>query len=253
MHLCRVVKFLLSLIPVRVILYESRVLTLSAELGVRERRRRTTDDGRTTTTMLRRTTTTAATETLRAVRSVGWGPGAGATTASTTTRGVETTALLGRTACASRAFQTVAAATATTSGARADRRDALWTHPAQMVARRGWKRANRRVEVILKESIEGLGDADEVVRVRPGRARNHLVPERLATYVNAEKLAAAQERLARREAERAESEEGEEAEAVSTAEAERARKVSGFFFFFRRMCWTRHRWRSFNACERHLR
>lgn len=42
--MCRVVKFLLSLIPVRVILYESRVLTLSAELGVRERRRRTTDD-----------------------------------------------------------------------------------------------------------------------------------------------------------------------------------------------------------------
>jgi ribosomal protein L9 len=88
------------------------------------------------------------------------------------------------------------------------------------------------VEVILKESIEGLGDADEVVRVRPGRARNHLVPERLATYVNAEKLSAAQERLARREAERAESEEGEEVEAVSAAEAERARKVSGFFSSF---------------------
>lgn len=109
------------------------------------------------------------------------------------------------------------------------------------------------MEVILKESIEGLGNADEVVRVRPGRARNHLVPERLATYVNAEKLAAAQERLARREAERAESEEGEEAEAVSAAEAERARKVSGFFSFFRRMRWTRHRWRSFKACEGHLR
>jgi large subunit ribosomal protein L9 len=108
------------------------------------------------------------------------------------------------------------------------------------------------VEVILKESIEGLGQADEVVRVRPGRARNHLVPERLATYVNAEKLAAAQERLARREEERAESEEDEESEAVSAAEAERARKVSGYFSFFRRMWWTRYRWRSFKACEMHL-
>ena len=115
-------------------------------------------------------------------------------------------------------------ATVATTRARGD----AWGVTAQMVARRGWKKANRRVEVILKESIPGLGETDEVASVRPGRARNHLVPCGLATYVNEEKLAAAKERLARREAERAMEEEGAEGangDAISAEEEEKERKV----------------------------
>ena len=122
------------------------------------------------------------------------------------------------------ATATGGAAMVATTRARGD----AWGLTAQMVARRGWKKANRRVEVILKESIPGLGETDEVASVRPGRARNHLVPCGLATYVNEEKLAAAKERLARREAERAMEEEGAEGadgDAISAEEEEKERKV----------------------------
>lgn len=130
----------------------------------------------------------------------------------------------GRRSVMTTATATGGAATVATTRARGD----AWGVTAQMVARRGWKKANRRVEVILKESIPGLGEADEVASVRPGRARNHLVPCGLATYVNEEKLAAAKERLARREAERAMEEEGAEGadgDAISAEEEEKERKV----------------------------
>lgn len=130
----------------------------------------------------------------------------------------------GRRSVMTTATATGGAATVATTRARGD----AWGLTAQMVARRGWKKANRRVEVILKESIPGLGEADEVASVRPGRARNHLVPCGLATYVNEEKLAAAKERLARREAERAMEEEGAEGahgDAISAEEEEKERKV----------------------------
>ena len=32
------------------------------------------------------------------------------------------------------------------------------------------------IEVILKQSLKNLGDVDELVRVRPGYARNYLIP-----------------------------------------------------------------------------
>ena len=130
----------------------------------------------------------------------------------------------GRRSVMTTATATGGAATVATTRARGD----AWGLTAQMVARRGWKKANRRVEVILKESIPGLGETDEVASVRPGRARNHLVPCGLATYVNEEKLAAAKERLARREAERAMEEEGAEGangDAISAEEEEKERKV----------------------------
>lgn len=38
----------------------------------------------------------------------------------------------------------------------------------------------KRTEVILRESIPGLGDLGEMVRVRPGYARNFLLPRSLA-------------------------------------------------------------------------
>jgi len=127
----------------------------------------------------------------------------------------------GRRSVTTTATATGGAATVATTRARGD----AWGLAAQMVARRGWKKANRRVEVILKESIPGLGEPDEVASVRPGRARNHLVPCGLATYVNEEKLAAAKERLARREAEREMQEEGAEEDAISAEEEEKERKV----------------------------
>jgi large subunit ribosomal protein L9 len=36
------------------------------------------------------------------------------------------------------------------------------------------------VEVILKQSLPNLGDADEIVKVRPGYARNYLLPRNYA-------------------------------------------------------------------------
>lgn len=103
--------------------------------------------------------------------------------------------------------------------------DDLPSLAAQRVARRGWKKANRRVDVILTADVPGLGERDEIARVRPGRARNHLVPERLATYVSEEKVARARERLLAREGAR-EATEGEgEAEAQSAREEAAREKV----------------------------
>ncbi len=38
------------------------------------------------------------------------------------------------------------------------------------------------MEVILKQDIENLGFADDVVKVKPGYGRNYLIPNRLAVY-----------------------------------------------------------------------
>lgn len=119
-------------------------------------------------------------------------------------------------------------ATARQGDAMACARDAtlLRCSPAMYDARRGWKKAHRRVEVILTTPIDGLGDADETVSVRPGRARNHLVPGKLATYVNAEKLEAANARRAAREvAEMSEDGEGEASGRGEDADVARERKV----------------------------
>ena len=37
------------------------------------------------------------------------------------------------------------------------------------------------VEVLLAESVQGIGEQGEIVRVRPGHARNYLLPNGLAT------------------------------------------------------------------------
>jgi large subunit ribosomal protein L9 len=44
------------------------------------------------------------------------------------------------------------------------------------------------IEVLLRRSIESLGKVGEVVRVRPGYARNYLFPMGLATQPTAENL-----------------------------------------------------------------
>ena len=40
------------------------------------------------------------------------------------------------------------------------------------------------MELILREDIEGLGSRGDVVRVKPGYARNFLIPQRLAVPAN---------------------------------------------------------------------
>jgi large subunit ribosomal protein L9 len=66
------------------------------------------------------------------------------------------------------------------------------------------------IEVILREDIKTLGRAGELVRVRPGYARNYLLPQGLAyeaTEGNRKRIAAeTRVRAARSDAERAEAE-----------------------------------------------
>jgi large subunit ribosomal protein L9 len=54
------------------------------------------------------------------------------------------------------------------------------------------------VNVILLEPVDGLGEAGEVVRVRPGYARNFLVPQGLALPATEANRAELQARLAQR-------------------------------------------------------
>src|SRR5215217_964853 len=66
------------------------------------------------------------------------------------------------------------------------------------------------IEVILREDIKSLGQAGEMVRVKPGYARNYLLPQGLAyeaTEGNKKRIAAeTRVRSARNEAERGEAE-----------------------------------------------
>jgi len=66
------------------------------------------------------------------------------------------------------------------------------------------------IEVILREDIKTLGRAGEMVRVKPGYARNYLLPQGLAyeaTEGNKKRIAAeTRVRTARNQAERAEAE-----------------------------------------------
>ena len=66
------------------------------------------------------------------------------------------------------------------------------------------------IEVILREDIKSLGQTGEVVRVKPGYARNYLLPQGLAyeaTEGNKKRIAAeSRVRAARSQAERGEAE-----------------------------------------------
>jgi large subunit ribosomal protein L9 len=66
------------------------------------------------------------------------------------------------------------------------------------------------IEVILREDIKALGHAGEMVRVKPGYARNYLLPQGLAyeaTEGNKKRIAAeSRVRSARNQAERSEAE-----------------------------------------------
>jgi large subunit ribosomal protein L9 len=66
------------------------------------------------------------------------------------------------------------------------------------------------IELILREDVKSLGKAGEMVRVKPGYARNYLLPQGLAyeaTEGNKKRIAAeTKARTSRQDAERAEAE-----------------------------------------------
>lgn len=45
--------------------------------------------------------------------------------------------------------------------------------------------AHSKFEVILEQDVPNLGKSGELVRVRPGYARNHLIPQRMAVVATA--------------------------------------------------------------------
>jgi large subunit ribosomal protein L9 len=76
----------------------------------------------------------------------------------------------------------------------------------------------RDTEVLLREHVENLGRCGDVVRVKPGYARNFLLPHRLAVAANADNKKMVERRRVRLEAEEA---------AVAADVALRVEKLSG--------------------------
>lgn len=50
----------------------------------------------------------------------------------------------------------------------------------------GMPRVSRQVELLLAEDVEFLGKQGEIVKVKPGFARNYLIPQGFATVATAE-------------------------------------------------------------------
>ena len=85
---------------------------------------------------------------------------------------------------------------------------------------RRYKRANRKVSVVLREKTKHLGKKSDVVSVKPGRARNHLIPLKLAKYATEENV----EKALR------EKEEGQEEDEDEDADEDEEEKVRMFRF-----------------------
>lgn len=75
-------------------------------------------------------------------------------------------------------------------------------------------------EIILKQDVENLGETGEVVDVKPGYARNYLLPQGMAVPATEGNLERIHEE--RRRVERAEEREREEAEELASALAGRS-------------------------------
>lgn len=60
---------------------------------------------------------------------------------------------------------------------------------------------NSRIELLLTQTIENLGIVGDVVKVRPGFARNYLLPHRIAEHPSPEKIEALKEARAKAQAE----------------------------------------------------
>jgi len=87
------------------------------------------------------------------------------------------------------------------------------------------------------QDVPGLGRDGEVLAVKPGRARNHLVPGRVAAYATPDRLPEAAERRAAWAEESALTEQTDEdgGEAVRTDARIPARVANAFFFRSRRL------------------
>ena len=85
---------------------------------------------------------------------------------------------------------------------------------------RRYKRANRKVSVVLREKTKHLGKKSDVVSVKPGRARNHLIPMKLAKYATEENV----EKALR------EKEEGQEEDEDEDEDEDEEEKVRTFRF-----------------------
>jgi len=72
--------------------------------------------------------------------------------------------------------------------------------------------------VVLREQTKHLGKKSEVVSVKPGRARNHLIPLKLAKYATEENVAEAM-----REKEERDGSEEEEEEVLDEDEEKKVR------------------------------
>jgi len=78
----------------------------------------------------------------------------------------------------------------------------------------------KNVKVLLRENVDPLGKIGEVVRVRPGYARNYLIPRRLAADATPENVRLMERRRVRFEAEE------KEREAEITARMEALGKIT---------------------------
>jgi large subunit ribosomal protein L9 len=78
----------------------------------------------------------------------------------------------------------------------------------------------KNLKVLLRENVDPLGKIGEVVRVRPGYARNYLIPRRLAVDATAENVRLMERRRVRFEVEE------KEREAQITARMEALGKIT---------------------------
>lgn len=74
------------------------------------------------------------------------------------------------------------------------------------------------MELILKKTVESLGEEGEIVKVKPGYARNYLIPKKIAVQANKSNLAKLEQEKAAIEARR--EKQRQEAETL-------AKKISG--------------------------
>ena len=58
------------------------------------------------------------------------------------------------------------------------------------------------MELILKKTVETLGEEGDIVKVKPGYARNYLIPKKMAVLANKANLAQLEQEKAATEARR---------------------------------------------------
>lgn len=77
------------------------------------------------------------------------------------------------------------------------------------------------MQVLLLEDVDKLGTAGQLVKVKPGYARNYLLPKEIAVFADASTLAAFERKRQKLEAEAQERREAAEANKKALEEAER--------------------------------